>query len=76
MPYITLQRPRPVVTGSWMKSPIKRTDMPPNVWSGLYIDRFWFWREIGFGCTYYYVLGVPYSCGVGLVFLVLVGNSF
>jgi hypothetical protein len=20
---------------------------------------FWFWREIGFGCTYYYVLGVP-----------------
>jgi hypothetical protein len=23
---------------------------------------FWFWREIGFGCTYYYVLGVPYSC--------------
>jgi hypothetical protein len=19
----------------------------------------WFWREIGFGCTYYYVLGVP-----------------
>jgi hypothetical protein len=31
---------------------------------------FWFWREIGFGCTYYYVLGVP------LVFLVLAGNSF
>ncbi len=30
---------------------------------------FWFWREIGFGCTYYYVLGVPYSCGVVLVFL-------
>ncbi len=29
---------------------------------------FWFWREIGFGCTYYYVLGVPYSCGVVLVF--------
>jgi hypothetical protein len=25
---------------------------------------FWFWQEIGFGCTYYYVLGVPYSCGV------------
>ncbi len=20
---------------------------------------FWFWWEIGFGCTYYYVLGVP-----------------
>ena len=36
----------------------------------------WFWREIGFGCTYYYVLGVPYSCGVVLVFLVLAGNSF
>ena len=30
---------------------------------------FWFWREIEFGCTYYYVLGVPYSCGVVLVFL-------
>ncbi len=37
---------------------------------------FWFWREIGFGCTYYYVLGVPYSCGVVLVFLVLEGNCF
>ena len=37
---------------------------------------FWFWWEIGFGCTYYYVLGVPYSCGVVLVFLVLAGNSF
>ncbi len=37
---------------------------------------FWFWRKIGFGCTYYYVLGVPYSCGVVLVFLVLAGNSF
>ncbi len=37
---------------------------------------FWFRREIGFGCTYYYVLGVPYSCGVLLVFLVLVGNRF
>ncbi len=36
---------------------------------------FWFWQEIGFGCTYYYVLGVPYSCGV-VVFLVLAGNSF
>jgi hypothetical protein len=38
--------------------------------------QFWFWREIGFGCTYCYVLGVPYSCGVVLVFLVLAGNSF
>jgi hypothetical protein len=28
---------------------------------------FWFRREIGFGCTYYYVFGVPYSCGVVLV---------
>ena len=37
---------------------------------------FWFWQEIGFGCTYYYVLGVPYSCGVVLVFLVLAGNNF
>ena len=37
---------------------------------------FWFWRKIGFGCTYYYVLVVPYSCGVVLVFLVLAGNSF
>ncbi len=37
---------------------------------------FWFWREIGFGCTYYYILGVPYSCGVVLVILVLMGNSF
>ncbi len=37
---------------------------------------FWFWGEIGFGCTYYCVLGVPYSCGVVLVFLVLAGNSF
>ncbi len=35
--------------------------------------QFWFWREIGFGCTYYYVLGS--SCGVVLVFLVLAGNS-
>ena len=33
---------------------------------------FWFWREIGFGFTYYYVLGVPYSCGVVLVFLLSV----
>ena len=37
---------------------------------------FWFWQEIGFGCTYCYVLGVPYGCGVVLVFLVLAGNSF
>jgi hypothetical protein len=37
---------------------------------------FWFWREMGFGCTYYYLLGVPYNCGVVLVFLVLAGNSF
>ncbi len=28
---------------------------------------FRFCREIGFGCTYFYVLGVPYSCGVVLV---------
>ncbi len=32
-------------------------------------NRFWL-------CTYYYVLGVPYSCGVVLVFLVLAGKSF
>ncbi len=37
---------------------------------------FWFWREIGFGFTYYYVLGVSYSCGVVLVFLILAENSF
>jgi hypothetical protein len=37
---------------------------------------FLFWWEIGFGCTYYYVLGVSYSCGVVLVFLVLAGNIF
>ncbi len=36
---------------------------------------FWFWREIGFG-LHTYVLRVPYSCGVVLVFLVLAGNSF
>ena len=35
-----------------------------------------FWREIGFGFTYYNVLRVSYNCGVVLVFLVLVGNSF
>jgi hypothetical protein len=37
---------------------------------------FLFWREIGFGFIYYYVLRVSYSCGVVLVFLVLAGNSF
>ncbi len=35
-----------------------------------------FWREIGFGFTYYYVLRVSYSCGVVLFFLFLAGNSF
>ncbi len=30
--------------------------------------QFLFWQEIGLGCTYYYVLRVPYSCGVVLVF--------
>ncbi len=39
VPYITLQRSCPVVTGSWMKSPIKSMDMPPNVQSDVYIDR-------------------------------------
>ncbi len=29
---------------------------------------FWFWREIGFGFTYIYVLRVQYNCGVVLVF--------
>ncbi len=38
--------------------------------------QFWFWWGIVFGCTYYYVLGVPYRYGVVLVFLVLAGNSF
>ncbi len=33
-------------------------------------------KYVGFGCTYYYVLGVPYSCGVVLFFLVFAGNSF
>ncbi len=37
---------------------------------------FLFWREIGFTCTYYYVLRVSYSCGVVFVFLILAGNSF
>ena len=55
---------------------------PRFAWAGgtffpvVLLCQFWFWREIGFGCTYYYVLGVPYSCGVVLVFLVLAGNSF
>ncbi len=37
---------------------------------------FLFQGEIDFGFTYYYVLRVPYSCGVVLVFFVLAGNSF
>ncbi len=37
--------------------------------------QFMFWWEIDFGCTYNYVIRVPYSCGVVLVFLVLAGNS-
>ncbi len=37
---------------------------------------FLFGQKIGFGFTYYYVLRVPYSCGVVLVFFVLAGNSF
>ena len=55
---------------------------PREAWAGgtffpvVLLCQFWFWREIGFGCTYYYVLRVPYSCGVVLVFLVLAGNSF
>ncbi len=50
---------------------------PRFAWAGgtffpvVLLCQFWFWREIGFGCTYYYLLGVPYSCGVVLVFLVL-----
>jgi hypothetical protein len=35
-----------------------------------------FWREIGFGLQTTYVLRVPYSRGVVLGFLVVVGNSF
>jgi hypothetical protein len=38
--------------------------------------RFLFWREIGLGFTYYYVLRVSYSCGVVVVFLVLAGNRY
>ena len=55
---------------------------PRFAWAGgtfflvVLLCQFWFWREIVFGCTYYYVLGVPYSCGVVLVFLVLAENSF
>ncbi len=37
---------------------------------------FLFRREIGFGLHTTYVLRVPYSCGVVLVFLILAGNSF
>ena len=29
---------------------------------------FWFWREIGFGCIYYYVLGVAYSMWCCVIF--------
>ncbi len=36
---------------------------------------FWFWREIGFGFTYYYVLRVPNSCGV-VLFLCSGGKQF
>jgi hypothetical protein len=36
---MTLQRLRPVVTGSWMKSPINGMDMPPKSLSGLYMDQ-------------------------------------
>ncbi len=32
------------------------------------VSVFFFWWEIGFGFTYYYVLRVSYSCGVVLVF--------
>jgi hypothetical protein len=39
-----------------------------------YVSAFWFWQEIGVGVTY--VLRIQYSCGVVLVFLVLVVNSF
>jgi hypothetical protein len=38
--------------------------------------QFFFWREIGFGCTYYYVLRVLYSCGVVLVFFGSDGKYF
>jgi hypothetical protein len=41
-----------------------------------YCVNFLFWQELGFGCTYYYALRVPNSCGVLLVILVLAGNSF
>ncbi len=39
------------------------------------VSVFWFWQEIiVFGVTF--VLRVQYSCGIVLVVLVLVGNSF
>jgi hypothetical protein len=37
---------------------------------------FLLWQEIGFGLHTAYVLRVPYSYDVVLVFLVLAGNSF
>ena len=37
---------------------------------------FWFWQEIGFDLHTHVLLRVQYSCGVVLVFLALVGNSF
>ena len=37
---------------------------------------FLFWWETGFVLHTTYVIRVPYSCGVVLVFLVLAGNSF
>ncbi len=39
VPYMTLQRLRPVVTRSWMKSPIISMDTPPKRIVGLYMDR-------------------------------------
>ena len=38
VPYIALQWSRPVVTGSWTKSPMNNMDIPPNGLSGSYID--------------------------------------
>ncbi len=67
-------------------SPYRQTDRGTNTLASRGLEEsffqlcccvsFLFWREIGFGCTYYNVLRVPYSCGVVFVFLVLVGNSF
>jgi hypothetical protein len=60
----------------------QRNEYTRFVWAGgtffpvVLLCQFLFLQEIGFGCTYYYVLRVPYSCGVVLVFLVLAGNSF